>query len=268
VHRVVAFFVLLISVALATSGHAQAPATATTTPAALTKRIPPRSPAKAIERGDEGWVEVRFAITPEGTTSDVHVISSFPRGLFDKNAQNAVAKWIYTPRLENGIAVPQGDNRALLSFALTESTAVRDAYAGPLAAISEQVWARHWDAAAKMINTLGRAGGLNLVELAILEGMRGQVAAGKQDYKSAVACFDRALSITPHLDATTREAFLRLLVMTAINAADFPRAVKAFDDWNPQDVPQTRDLRKTVETLRSALTSGRKITITPPEILP
>lgn len=266
--RIATLIVFLLSMALAVASHAQPPAPSKVVPAALLKRVPPRYPAKAVERGDEGWVQVRFAITPEGTTSDVHVISSFPRGLFDKSAQNAVAKWVYTPRMENDAPVPQGDNRILLSFALTESTAVRDAYAGPLAAISEQVWARHWDAAAKMINTLGRAGGLNLVELATLEGMRGQVAAGKQDFKSAVECLDRALSITPHLGATMRDALSLLLVMTAINASDFPKAVQAFEAWNPSDTPQTRELRRTVETLRTALATGRKITITPPATQP
>ena len=263
-YRVAALIGFLMCVAVATGSHAQVPVADKVTPAALVKRISPRYPAKAVERGDEGWVELQFAITPEGTTSDIHVISSFPRGLFEKSAQNAVAKWIYTPRMESGAAAPQGNNRILLSFALTESTAVRDAFAGPLAAIGEQVWARHWDAAAKMITTLGRTGGLNLVELAMLEGLRGQVAAGKQDFKGAVDCFSRALAITPHLDATAREAISQLLVMTAINATDYARAVAAFDAWNPPDNPQIRELRKTVESLRSALATGRKITVTPP----
>src|SRR5581483_8881413 len=94
------------------------------TPAQIVKRIPPRYPAKAIERGEEGWVDLSYTITPEGTTAGIRVRAEYPRHVFTRSAVNALAKWTYTPRLENGIPVPQDNNHTVISFALADHAAV------------------------------------------------------------------------------------------------------------------------------------------------
>lgn len=58
---------------------------------------PPRYPARALQRGQDGWVEVHFVVTPEGDTADIEVSASEPESIFDRVAISAVEKWKFAP---------------------------------------------------------------------------------------------------------------------------------------------------------------------------
>jgi len=83
-------------------------------PAKIIKRVTPVAPA-GISRKTEGFVVVRFQIGTDGRVSDLTVVESQPRGVFDNAAQDAVRKWVYEPRRENGVAV-ESTARARLVF--------------------------------------------------------------------------------------------------------------------------------------------------------
>ena len=52
-----------------------------------------------------GEVVLRFEIGENGKVGQIEVVDSTPRGVFDDAARDAVRKWVYEPRKENGIAV-------------------------------------------------------------------------------------------------------------------------------------------------------------------
>jgi TonB family protein len=222
----------------------------TVAPATLVKRVPPRYPAKAIDRGQEGWVDLQFTVTPEGATSGIRVVAAYPRDVFERSAINALGKWTYTPRLENGIPVPQADNRAVLSFALTEAATVRPSTAPLIATASTQIAASDWHGAEETLRALTAIPGLTLPELGKLEQLRGQIAFGRSEFQSAVDFFARALSISARSPAGARAELSQLLVTAAIHAKQFDRAADAFHAWNPADSPQTRQIRRTIEAMR------------------
>ena len=72
--------------------------------AKIIKRVTPELPG-GISRKAKGYVLVKFNINESGRVSDVEVLESTPAGTFDESAVNAVRKWIYEPRRENGVAV-------------------------------------------------------------------------------------------------------------------------------------------------------------------
>jgi TonB family protein len=74
--------------------------------AKLVKRVMPVAPS-GISRKTTGYVVVTYNIGANGRVSDVEVIESEPRGVFDDSALDAVRKWVYEPRRENGMAVAQ-----------------------------------------------------------------------------------------------------------------------------------------------------------------
>ena len=80
------------------------PAPVDVTMAKIIKRVTPELPG-GISRKAKGYVLVKFNITESGRVSDVEVLESTPAGTFDESAVNAVRKWIYEPRRENGVAV-------------------------------------------------------------------------------------------------------------------------------------------------------------------
>jgi protein TonB len=83
-------------------------------------RIEPAYPQRAVERGIEGWVLVRFTITPIGTVKDVVVVESNPPKVFDDAAVQAVLHWKYNPKIEDGVAVERRGVQTILRFQLTK----------------------------------------------------------------------------------------------------------------------------------------------------
>jgi protein TonB len=53
----------------------------------------------------EGWVVVSFTVDPDGKTSDVKVVESQPRHVFDRAAIDAVERYRFNPAMKDGTAV-------------------------------------------------------------------------------------------------------------------------------------------------------------------
>jgi len=81
--------------------------------------VPQEYPARALERGTQGWVDIEFTVATDGTTRDVAVRAAEPAGVFDRAAVQAVGRWQYQPRVVNGTPVDQRVH-ARLRFALED----------------------------------------------------------------------------------------------------------------------------------------------------
>ncbi len=68
-------------------------------------RIQPQYPRDAALEGTEGWVTLEFTIEADGTVSDVVILDSDPKRVFDRNARRALYKWKFKPRVVDGQAV-------------------------------------------------------------------------------------------------------------------------------------------------------------------
>jgi TonB family protein len=90
--------------ALPPAPSAAPPAAVDVVPAKIVKRVTPVAPPD-IPRKTKGYVIVRFSIGVDGRVGDLAVVESQPQGVFDQAAQDAVRKWTYEPRKENGVAV-------------------------------------------------------------------------------------------------------------------------------------------------------------------
>ncbi|MFD2437791.1 energy transducer TonB [Modicisalibacter luteus] len=60
-----------------------------------TRRVPPEYPRRALRRGIEGYVEVRFTIQPNGRVDQgsLRVVEARPRNVFERAAMRAIADW-------------------------------------------------------------------------------------------------------------------------------------------------------------------------------
>lgn len=80
-------------------------------------------PLKAKRLGIEGWVVMEFDINPQGRVTNVVVLDSQPKRIFDKAAQSTVLKWKYKPKTVDGKNVEQKGIQIKLDFKLVDEEA-------------------------------------------------------------------------------------------------------------------------------------------------
>lgn len=73
--------------------------------ATLIRDVQPAYPREAYRGRTEGWVELEFTITAQGTVADAHVVSSNPTRVFDREALQAIQQARFEPMLRDGQAV-------------------------------------------------------------------------------------------------------------------------------------------------------------------
>ena len=81
-------------------------------------RIEPQYPRKAAMQGIEGWVLLKFDISPAGTVGNIEILGSKPGRIFDRAAIRALRKWKYRPKMEDGKPVEQKNLKIKLDFTL------------------------------------------------------------------------------------------------------------------------------------------------------
>ena len=70
-----------------------------------TRYVAPKYPRTAQRRGVQGWVDVVFTVSREGTVKDLEVRKADPEDVFNNSAMRAVEKWEFEPIVENGVVV-------------------------------------------------------------------------------------------------------------------------------------------------------------------
>lgn len=81
-------------------------------------RVEPRYPVDAARDGITGWVRLGFSIDESGSVTDVSVIQSEPRSIFDREAIRALRRWKYQPQIIDGKAIKQTNLQVQLDFQL------------------------------------------------------------------------------------------------------------------------------------------------------
>ena len=64
-------------------------------------KVLPIYPRRALLRGEEGWVLLRFTITASGRVKDIEVVESTD-SIFERPSIEAAKKFKYQPRIVNG----------------------------------------------------------------------------------------------------------------------------------------------------------------------
>ena len=79
-------------------------------------RVEPQYPERARQRGVEGWVVVEFTISAAGTVKSPRIIAYHPSTIFNRAALQAIRKWKYNPKIEEGVAVERPGVQVRLTF--------------------------------------------------------------------------------------------------------------------------------------------------------
>jgi periplasmic protein TonB len=71
------------------------------------QRIPPQYPRDAARGGVTGWVQLEVLVNADGSVRSAKVVDAKPRGVFEAAAVQAVMRWKFKPKIENGKPVEQ-----------------------------------------------------------------------------------------------------------------------------------------------------------------
>lgn len=83
-------------------------------------RVDPDYPAKAVQRGIEGYVTLRFNIDEQGHPIDIEVLQAKPTRIFDRSAIRALKRWRYPQTIVDGKAMIQRGQTVKLAFELNQ----------------------------------------------------------------------------------------------------------------------------------------------------
>ncbi|MCZ4338228.1 energy transducer TonB [Shewanella colwelliana] len=83
-------------------------------------QVSPQYPVSAAQDGKEGYVVVGFDISRTGRVENIKIIQAKPKRIFNRAAIEAVKKWKYKPKLENGEAVHQLNQQVQLDFKIDQ----------------------------------------------------------------------------------------------------------------------------------------------------
>jgi len=82
-------------------------------------RQEPTYPARALERGIEGYCVVEFTVTRTGTVDSPRIIEC-THSIFERSALQAVARWRYRPRVVDGEPIESPGVQTQLTFQIEQ----------------------------------------------------------------------------------------------------------------------------------------------------
>ncbi|PKF49131.1 energy transducer TonB [Enterovibrio nigricans] len=77
-------------------------------------------PPKALRRGIEGYVIMKFTIDAQGRPIDIEVIETSHKRVFERSALRALKKFRYQPKIVNGVAQAQPGQTFKYEFTLAK----------------------------------------------------------------------------------------------------------------------------------------------------
>lgn len=83
-------------------------------------RVRPQYPIRALKRNIEGYVILAFTIDSRGRPIDITIVEAKPNNVFEREALKALRHWKYQPKLVDGIAVEQPNQRVTIEFRLEQ----------------------------------------------------------------------------------------------------------------------------------------------------
>jgi len=170
----------------------------------------PTYPLKALRRGIEGWVVLRFVVKEDGTTDDIEVFESSIDDYFDEAAIRATRGRIYQPATINGKPVMQGNVFLRSIFQIKNSDGgVSKPFLSTYRDASKALDNDDLDLAKSLIDKLDAKEKRLLAEVCYLDMLKARYFSKTGDNKATLRHVERALVIAD--DVASNPIYIHLL---------------------------------------------------------
>lgn len=222
-------------------------------------RTPPRYPGLELERGRQGWVELSYVVTTEGTAVSPIVQGSSGSPHFERAALEVVSGWTFEPATWNGDAVQQSDNRTLITFAMEDAgKLVSLSFSDKHRRINKKMEDGDLEESREMLDKLHESKNLTLPELSWLWSLEAHYAGLTGDNRAQLDAVRKATISDGRW--VSDELYPNLLLVRTIRemeTGDFSAAFRSYEKLTATgaDFPQLDAVQSNIERLQGVVAS-------------
>jgi len=192
----------------------------------------PIYPHRALSRGIEGWVILRFVVKADGTTDDIEVIESSIEDYFDEAAISATRDRVYQPATIDGEPVMQGNVHLRSIFQFENSNGgVSRPFLSSYRDVSKALDDNDLDLAIHLIDKLDAKEKRLLAEVCYLDILKARYFLIKGDEKSTLRYVQRALVIADNV--ASKPIYIRLLRQAIVDngrSNNYQASIKHYEE--------------------------------------
>ena len=176
----------------------------------------PVYPKRALQRGIEGWVVLRFVVKADGTTDDIEVFESSIEDYFDEAAIEAASNRIYQPATIDGKPVMQGNVFLRSVFQMEEfDGGVGRSFLSSYRDASEALDDDELDLAKSLIDKLDAQEKRILAEVCYLDMLKARYFSITGNDKETLRHVERALVVAD--SAASKPIYINLLKQAIVD---------------------------------------------------
>lgn len=229
------------------------------------KRTPPIYPASALNRGEQGWVQLSYVVTETGEVIDPVVEASSGSPAFERAAMRTVKGWSYEPATWNGDAIQQCQTKVMISFAIEGSEiTVSRRFHKRYRKIDRLIMNNEVDKAGELLDQTFDEFNMTLAESAWLWALRARHAAVVGDDEMQLKAIRKATAGSGRwIDPKLYPKLLYVRSVMEFEKQNLPDALDAYDKLVKLDseIPELENLRPHVDKVREVIASDSLISV-------
>ncbi|MFT5675954.1 MAG: TonB family protein [Paraglaciecola sp.] len=228
-------------------------------------RVAPKYPISMARAGGEGWVQMSFVISKNGTVIDPVIADSSGSRGFEKAALRAIKKWQYSPAMVDGEAIEQCQNKVQIDFKLQNSAqAVRRRFRSAYIKAKEAMDEKDMSTAMEYMVKLRDDKQFNGMESAWFWMLEADFARVNKDQKAELSNIKRAINTDRDgklLGAGNYLSMLQQRFVLEIQSAQYADALDTFDSIKTRDNSEAmvHDLQKYATQISQLLAGDEPI---------
>lgn len=228
------------------------------------ERPAPFYPGIELRRQRQGWVDLSYVVTTEGTVIDPIVIDSSGSTAFERQAMRAVEKFVYEPATINGEPVQQCETRVRITFALDDPVdGVSRRFYGRYRKIEKALDANDLEKAEQLIDETFDSSKLTMAENAWLWTASARLYGRKGDKDGQLMAVKRATTRREWVNENLYPNLLTLKTSLLLEKALYAEAIASYAALEETGISNdhTAALERSIRIIEDAVNTDQILSV-------